>query len=61
MVETNLCPGFGFESKEQLLRQVLTYLNLPNAPSCEPSARIARLGGDAQQMDKIPKLSIITD
>ena len=61
MVETNLCPGFGFESKKQLLRQVLTYLNLPNAPAVNRPQELLDWAVTHWQMDKIPKLSIITD
>jgi len=56
MVETNLCPGFGFESKRT------TSPPSPNLPQptqctcCEPSARIARLGGDALANGQNPKI-----
>ena len=54
------CPGFRFESKEQLLRQVLTYLNLPEAPAVNRPQELLDWAVAHWQMDKIPKSSIIT-
>ena len=56
MVETNPCPGFGFESKRTTSPPSP---NLPQPTRCtyrEPSARIARLGGGALANGQNPKI-----
>lgn len=56
-----LAPALDLNQKEQLLRQVLTYLNLPDAPAINRPQELLDWAVTHWQMDKIPKLSIITD
>ena len=56
-----LAPALDLNQKEQLLRQVLTYLNLPNAPTVHRPQELLDWAVAHWQMDKIPKSSIITD
>lgn len=56
-----LAPALDLNQKEQLLRQVLTYLNLPDAPAVNRPQELLDWAVAHWQMDKIPKSSIITD
>ena len=56
-----LAPALDLNQKEQLLRQVLTYLNLPDAPTVNRPQELLDWAVAHWQMDKIPKSSIITD
>lgn len=56
-----LAPALDLNQKEQLLRQVLTYLNLPDAPAVNHPQELLDWAVVHWQMDKIPKSSIITD
>ena len=56
-----LAPALDLNQKEQLLRQVLTYLNLPDAPTVNRPQELLDWAVVHWQMDKIPKSSIITD
>lgn len=56
-----LAPALDLNQKEQLLRQVLTYLNLPDAPTVNRPQELLDWVVAHWQMDKIPKSSIITD
>ena len=56
-----LAPALDLNQKEQLLRQVLTYLNLPDAPTMNRPQELLDWAVVHWQMDKIPKSSIITD
>ena len=56
-----LAPALDLNQKEQLLRQVLTYLNLPDAPAVNHPQELLDWAVTHWQMDKIPKSSIITD
>lgn len=56
-----LAPALDLNQKEQLLRQVLTYLNLPDAPTVHRPQELLDWAVAHWQMDKIPKSSIITD
>ena len=55
-----LAPALDLNQKEQLLRQVLTYLNLPDAPAVNRPQELLDWAVAHWQMDKIPKSSIIT-
>lgn len=55
-----LAPALDLNQKEQLLRQVLTYLNLPEAPAVNRPQELLDWAVAHWQMDKIPKSSIIT-
>ena len=55
-----LAPALNLNQKEQLLRQVLTYLNLPDAPAVNRPQELLDWAVAHWQMDKIPKSSIIT-
>lgn len=55
-----LAPALDLNQKEQLLRQVLTYLNLPEAPTVNRPQELLDWAVAHWQMDKIPKSSIIT-
>lgn len=55
-----LAPALDLNQKEQLLRQVLTYLNLPDAPAVNHPQELLDWAVAHWQMDKIPKSSIIT-
>ena len=56
-----LAPALDLNQKEQLLRQVLTYLNLPDAPAVNRPQELLDWAVAHWQMGKIPKSSIITD
>lgn len=55
-----LAPALDLNQKEQLLRQVLTYLNLPEAPAVNRPQELLDWAVAHWQMSKIPKSSIIT-
>ncbi|OFO29958.1 tRNA glutamyl-Q synthetase [Neisseria sp. HMSC056A03] len=55
-----LAPALDLNQKEQLLRQVLTYLNLPDAPAVNRPQDLLDWAVAHWQMGKIPKSSIIT-
>jgi len=55
-----LAPALDLNQKEQLLRQVLTYLNLPDAPAVNRPQELLDWAVAHWQMNKIPKSSIIT-
>ena len=55
-----LAPALDLNQKEQLLRQVLTYLNLPDAPAVNRPQELLDWAVAHWQMGKIPKSSIIT-
>ena len=55
-----LAPALDLNQKEQLLRQVLTYLNLPDAPAVNRPQELLDWAVVHWQMNKIPKSSIIT-
>lgn len=55
-----LAPALDLNQKEQLLHQVLTYLNLPDAPAVNRPQDLLDWAVAHWQMGKIPKSSIIT-
>ncbi|OHQ23400.1 tRNA glutamyl-Q synthetase [Neisseria sp. HMSC066H01] len=55
-----LAPALDLNQKEQLLRQVLTYLNLPDAPAVNRPQELLDWAVAHWQIDKISKSSIIT-